>query len=274
MKKRLLFVLPILAATTAISCSGMDEDHSIVAMKNYDSVFSNTGIETVYEINADKLYNLLDNKYSFFLEIYQDSCSLCQKLEPILDEYIQNTHRQLYRLGLNSKQQIDDFYFLMEEFPSVFAEFSGTPAVYYINEGELTYSVNSNKFTSYTAFSKIADKHFYDRNLYSVSTLSGLEAYLNDINNSFIFMMDPSSSISSEVFKQIHRDIKNSSNNVLIIDSASITDENYAQICDKLGVGITDHFAIYYHDEEVRKNVNYLLDDASSLKTWLINYLV
>lgn len=273
MKKRLLFVLPILAATTAVSCSGIDEDHSIVAMKNYDSIALNLGLETAYEINSDKLYNMLDNKYSFVIEIYQETCSLCQTFAPILDEYIKNTHREFYRLGLNSKEEIESFYWLENEFPDVFSEFSGTPAVYYIDEGKLTYSVNPAKFSSYTAFSKIADKHFYDKNFYSVSSLFGLETYLHDKETSFIYMMDPTSIVSSEVYRQIHNEIKHSDKNVLIIDSASITEENYAQICAKLDVGVTDHFAIYYNGQDVKKNVNYLLDDASTLKTWITNYL-
>ena len=273
MKKRLLFVLPILASINLTSCSGIDEDHSIVVMKNYDSIKFNYGLEAAYDINGEKLYNLLDNKYSFVLEIWQDGCSLCETFNPILNDYIKSSHRQFYRLGLNTRSEVNYFNFLMDEFPDVFNEFEGTPAVYYIDEGKLTYSVSPNKFTSYTAFSKIADKHFFDKNFYSVSTLKGLEAYLIDNTSSFIYMMDPSSIVSSEVFNLIHRRIKGSDKNVLIIDSSSISDENYSQICGKLNVGITDHFAIYYNGEEVRKNVNYLLDDASSLKTWITSYL-
>ena len=274
MKNLKLFVLPLLVLMPLTSCSGIDDEHSIVPMINYDSYKNSTGRETYYEIDSEKLYNLLDNKYSFALEIYRNGCSLCETFDPILNDYIKNNHYQMYRLGLNTSSEISAFSSLINDFPNVFNDFEGTPSFYYIKEGELTYSVSPNKFTSYTAFSKIADKHFYSSSMYSVSTLQGLEYYLKDFSNSFIYMMDPTSIVSSEVFVQIHNQMKSSSRTALILDSEAIDAENYQQICDNLGVSITDHFAICYNETGVKKYVNYLIDDASFLKSWLTTYLV
>lgn len=273
MKKAKLFLLPIITALNIASCSGVDTEHSIVPMKNYESLKDNIGLDASYEIKGEQLYNMLDNKYSFILEIYQNGCSLCETLAPILDDYIKNNHYQFYRWGLNTSAEINYYYFLKEEMPELFNNFNGTPAVWFINEGSLTYSVDSNKFSSYTYFAKVADKHFDGNAIYSVSSAKGVNDFINDNEYGFIYMLDYSSITSSEVYKMIYEGKRHSNRPVLIIDSPSISDENYQQICAKFDVSITDHFAIYYNQEEVRKNVNYLQDDAQSLKTWITNYL-
>ena len=273
MKKGKLFLLPIIAVLSVTSCSGVDKEHSIVPMINYESYKDGKGLEAAYEINGEQLYNMLDNKYSFVLEIYQNSCQLCQILEPILDDYIKNNHYQFYRWGLNTKAEVDYLYFIIDEFPDVFASFKGTPSVWFFDQGNLTYAMSSNKFTSYDAFSSIAGKHFYGNKMYSVSSVNGVNYFMEDNEYGFIYMLDYTSIVSSEVFTLISEAKKQSDRPVLIIDSQSISQENYVQICAKFDVSITDHFAIYYSQDGVRKNVNYLSDDASSLKTWITSYL-
>lgn len=273
MKNSKLFVLPLLFVTSLASCSGFDAEHSIVPMLNYDSIKFNLGGETWYETDTDRLFNLIDNKYSFVLEIYQNSCIHCQEFEVHLKDYIRNNHYQFYRLGLNTSAERENFNVLTQTFPEVFENFVGTPAVYFIDQGKLTYEVSSNKFDSYAAFAKMADKHFFPNHMYSVSTIDGLNAYLEDFSSSFIYMMDPSSIVSSEIFNLIHECKKDSDKNVLMIDYSSIDDENYAQICARLNVGITDHFAIYYNEKDSRTNVDYLVDDGKSIKEWLTSYL-
>lgn len=274
MKKSFLFILPIISSFTLSSCSGIDAEHSIVPMINYDSYITNTGLENAYEIDGDLLFSMLDNKMSFVLEIYQDNCSLCQTFNPILDEYIKNTNRQFYRLPLNNS---GDWHFfedtLLKEFPDALGTFLGTPSVFLIEEGKLTYEVDYHKFSSLTAFSKIIDKHFYPSTMYSVSTVSGLQYFLRDFDNTFIYMLDYTSLISMDIFKEIYNKMKDSNKNILVIDANSITPANYLDICTYLDVNITDHFAIYRNGEEVRKNTNYVNDEGVSLKEWVINYL-
>lgn len=80
-------------------------------------------------INFDKLNNLIENKESFILEIYQDGCSHCSVFNPrfksVLNEYKVNA-KAINVSNLSEKE--------FNEFRGIFGDI-GTPTVIFIENG-------------------------------------------------------------------------------------------------------------------------------------------
>lgn len=87
-------------------------------------------------ISFDKLNDLIENKESFILEIYQDGCSHCSVFTPrfksVLKEYEVNA-KALNMSGLTEKEY--------NEFIDIFGSL-GTPTVIFIEEGAEKTKIN------------------------------------------------------------------------------------------------------------------------------------
>ena len=137
MKKILRLLLPILLVPSISACQ--DKEHSIIAIKTFDDSFN------FVELNIDQLYNLIDSKQEFILELYTSYCSHCKDLEPKLVQFSQKENNVIYRLSLDfivSQEDYDNR--LVNKYPTIFVD-EGTPQILFINNSELTYAVNSSK---------------------------------------------------------------------------------------------------------------------------------
>lgn len=275
MKKISFLFLPLLAVSSLSSCNAIDKEHAILPFINYESIVIGAEkkvdyVNYAYDITPFRLHELLDNKATFPLYLYADYCSHCNDFKPILGEYIKNTHRQFYKCTFATEEE---YNFVVKDYPEVFTNYIGTPAMLFIKDGELTYQVGNGKFSSYSAFATIVNKHFYESKQYTVNTLDGLKYYLNDYKDTFIYCYDDASLVSINLYKIIYEKmISNKDKNILIINKKEILEENYKEICDYLGFHIDEIFAIYKQGEEEIKTADYTVDDGIKMKEFLISY--
>ena len=166
-----IFFLSILVPSIS-ACQ--DTAHSIVALK--------TGGENYLEINCsvDQVINLIESKQQFVLECFSPTCSHCENLKPLLEKYVKNSDSIIYKLDLSTLENEEAFNEkLHDKYTDVFPN-SYVPAIRFIKDGHLTYEVNSNKFSSYTALSNIMKKHFISSNFYIVDNPTDFNIYLGE----------------------------------------------------------------------------------------------
>ena len=275
MKKIKFLFLPLLAISSLSSCNQIDKEHSILPFLNYDSkaigADSNEDyLKYTYEITPFRLHELLDHQATFPLYLYGEYCIHCNNFKPILGQYIKNTHRQFYKCTFKTEEE---YNFVVNDYPEVFKNYTGTPSMLFIKDGELTYQVANTKFQSYEAFATIVKKHFYEGNLYTIDSLDGLKYYLNDYKDTFIYCYDDASNVSIEIFKTIYdKMLNNKSQNLLILNKNEILEENYKDICDYLELHIDDIFAINVTNGELTKTADYTADGGKLLKDYLATY--
>ena len=273
--KKIVVILPALLMCTLTACDTVDKQHAVIAPINYDAQKFKKGIECTFELNPYNLYDMLENKESFVIEFYRTSCSSCVSFQPVLEQYINASNYQWYRLNTDLPQADRDFFIdvVMKDFSSVLGGLEAVPTVYFIKDGELSYELNSNKFSSYTAFSKIANRHFIKSSLYTVSTLSGLYEFIKDKQNAVLYVFDNTSAVSLDVYKTIYSKAAGKSNPVVILYRNQMVSGAYYTIMDALGRGYTDNFACLIENGEIKKTVDYSFDDGASFKEYITSYL-
>ena len=275
MKKIKFLFLPLLAISSLSGCNQIDKEHSILPFLNYDSKAIGTNsnedyLKYTYEITPFRLHELLDHQATFPLYLYGEHCIHCNNFKPILGQYIKNTHRQFYKCTFKTEEE---YNFVVNDYPEVFKNYTGTPSMLFIKDGELTYQVANTKFQSYEAFATIVKKHFYEGNLYTIDSLDGLKYYLNDYKDTFIYCYDDASNVSIEIFKTIYdKMLNNKSQNLLILNKNEILEENYKDICDYFELHIDDIFAINVTNGELTKTADYTADGGELLKDYLATY--
>ena len=273
--RKFVILLPVIMMSALTACDSVDKQHAVNAPINYDAKLYKTGTAAAFEIDPYILYNMLENKESFVIEFYRPSCSMCQTFEPILAEYINNTNYQWYRFNTNLNAEDMDFFeeVVIKEYPDTLGKLDSVPTVYYIKDGVLSYEIDFHKFTSYTAFAKIANKHFIKSSLYTVSTYDGLTDFIRDKQNAVLYVFDNTSSTSLDVYKTIYSKSQGKSNPVLILYKNQMNFENYAKIMDELGFSYTDLFASLIEDGKINKTVDYIIDDGAAFKEYITSYL-
>ena len=275
MKKIKLLFFPAVLVCCLSSCSTIDKEHSILPLLNYEvSVIGADNdrdyLDFAYEITPFRLHELLDHEASFPLYVYGEYCSHCENFKPILGKYIKNTKRQFYKCTFATEEE---YNFVVKDYPEIFANYVGTPAMFFIEQGKLTYQVANGKFASYNAFATIVNKHFFSGNIYTVNSLEGLRYYLNDYKNTFIYCYDDASDVSIELYKTIYEKMKgNEKRDVLILNKNEISDVNYQAICDYLDFYVDDIFAMYIDGDKQEKTADYTVNDGIVLKNFLANY--
>ena len=273
--KKILVFLPVVLLSSLTACGGVDTAHAVASPINYDAKIYKTGVEAAFEIGPYALYDMLNNKESFVIEFYSPTCGSCQVFEPVLSEYINKTNFQWYRFNTRMNKEDEEFFIdvVMEEHKDTLGGLDSVPSVYYIKEGKLSYEVNYQKFSSYTAFSKIANKHFIRSSMYTVSTLKGLESYLCDYKDTVLYVYDNTSTVSNDVYQTIYSKSQGKRNSVIILYKNSMKQEDYMEISTKLGHNYTDNFACLIEGGEIKKTVDYTSDGGASFKEYITSYL-
>lgn len=92
MKKILISLLSLLLIT-------------IIAMLLYSKLFKVE--KPLYtKINVEQLKDMNKEKKDFALYLYQDNCTGCKKMKPIINEYIKENQSKIYGLDVNNKDNI------------------------------------------------------------------------------------------------------------------------------------------------------------------------
>lgn len=264
MQKRLILLIPLILAPCLSACQ--DKEHSVIAIKTSDENFH------FVELDPDQTKNIIASKQGFALECYTDYCVHCKSLEPLLKKYIEKSNNVIYRLNFGQFEDSEDFHKqLGDVYPNIFKETS-VPQLLFIKDGELTYEVNSNKFSSYTALEKILNKHFITSNITMITSLDALKEYEKSNSKYVSFMYDTSDNRSLEMSTShiVNSDIASSKKPIVLINKASF-DENLADLLSYFNTSIIT-FASYKNGDEI-KTIDYTNEDGGSQLDNLISNL-
>ena len=59
------------------------------------------------EINTEELKKKLKNKDKFVVYLYQDNCSGCKRMKPIINEYIKEDKGEVFAIDVNKSENIE-----------------------------------------------------------------------------------------------------------------------------------------------------------------------
>lgn len=261
MKKYFLSLLSIMLVPTLSACQ--DKANSIITIKTIDDSF------TYIELKYEQLCNLIDSKQEFILETYSPTCSHCAELGPLLDKYSQSKDALYYRINMydlymDEEKNVE----LMNKYPAIFKE-DYVPTVKYIKDANLTYQVNENKFSSYTALSKIMDKHVLASNITMINSLYSLREYETKTNTYVACIYDLENKGSLDIVKSsiINKSVAESKKPIVLLNKAS-----FAGSFDDLKdfyMATNDTFAAYVQNGSTIKTTAYLNDDGLELNSYI-----
>ncbi len=256
------FSLPLLFALVPSISACQDTRHSIVAINN---VGSNYG---VVEITRTGLLNLLASKQQFIFEQYSPTCSHCDDLKPLLEKYARRQKKVIYRcdmFGL-SKEDYEEHY--QGPYPDIFTGLY-VPRIQFVNDGKLTYEVNSAKFETYYGLTKIMDKHFFSSNIYMVQNEEDFLKFKNSHRNYLFYMYDQEDELSAKLAATyiINNEIAKAKKPVVLLNYITYTG-NINTIYDMFNVDYYA-FASLVQNNEITKTIDYSTADGSELNNLL-----
>lgn len=122
-----------------------------------ESMYNNQTEEVFVDLTTFEEYQKLrDDKKSFAIYVYEESCYGCIKFSPILIEYLKSENLKIYRIDVSIAKSKDS---------PIKKEMEGTPAVFIFSEGEyITFLDSHNKkhteaFKTPTAFGEWFTKY-------------------------------------------------------------------------------------------------------------------
>ena len=92
---------------------------------------SNSNVIT--DIDYSKLEEMIDNKESFILEIFQTGCSHCEEFSPRFRAVLKTNDKEAYSLNLYNMTEEET-----KKFSELTTSVSGTPTVLYFEDGKET----------------------------------------------------------------------------------------------------------------------------------------
>ena len=92
----------------------------------------NNNSKYLQELSLKELYNKVENKETFILEISQDGCSHCAAFNPVFKKVLEEHKVTAYYLN-TSKMSETEYYNFLENFND--NESLGTPTVIFISNG-------------------------------------------------------------------------------------------------------------------------------------------
>ena len=99
----------------------------------------NNGSNYLKEVSLSELYNKVENKETFILELSQDGCGHCAAFNPVFKEVLANYQITAYYLNIGKISE-NDYYKFLEDFNN--NESLGTPTVMFFTEGHEKTSMN------------------------------------------------------------------------------------------------------------------------------------
>ena len=252
MKKLLLTIFPILLLPTLSACQ--DKEHSIVVINAGDNS------SFIIELKPAELENLIESKQQFTLVSYSPTCVHCKDLEPKIEKYTSSTKKSIYRIDLTQDGGAD----LIAKYPNIYPD-SSVPRISYIANGDTTYSVNSNKFSSYTALSNIMNKHYLSSNITLVSEMNWLREYVEHHQNyiAISYNLNDLDSLKTANDYLITREFAEAKKDVVLINYALFA-ENSAEI-RQLFNAESDSFIHLTKDYSKIKTIDYKSADGKEI---------
>ncbi len=267
MKKILFIAVPLLLAPTLTACQ--DIEHSVPYIEAYEEQYE--------ELNYDHLCQLVDYKVPFVLELYSPFCSHCLDLKEILDKYVAKTHQLIYRFDTSKyddEEKKYEYQKLQEKYPTIFTS-NYVPEIYYFKNGEITYEVNSNKFSSYTGLSKIMKNHYINSKISKLATYDGWNKYQENHDSYFVYEMDYDEiSLTNLTNIILNNEVVNAKKDILIINKNDFSDDSLKTINQAYGLeNPTSLYAFEVNNKKVVSYDEYHLNEATNLINLINDYI-
>ena len=244
MKKILFFILPILIAPSISACQ--DKAHSIVP------IHVMSGETKGIEINGSEFAYLVESGQPFAMEFYSPYCSHCEDLRPNLEKYMDETKNLIYRFDLTklTKEETDNF---TSKYPDILPD-TYVPALRFVKNGKLTYSVDGNKFNSYKSLRQILNQHFLSSHVNIVSSKETFEEYLKLKDSYLIYNYNLDNLKSVEIASKhlITTEFTNKNMPVLLVNSKEFVDNSFDSVKQFYSTDI-DSFVALVSDQKVTK---------------------
>lgn len=253
MKKSCLSL--ILIAPLLLGCSPVPGKYKNNAIINFDNVLNNN---KQYDITTDRLINLIDNSFVnvFF---YSSTCAPCESAVAMLERYERENDILIYHYDINNA----NYNTLLNRY-DFFGSNINYPCVMLIEKEELKYEISEDKFSSYANFETIMDNHLLMNNLYTLSSNISLSNYLQEKDESLIFVYD-SLEESPLIFfdENIANSLNKNSKNILLLDRNYCETSVFSSLFNYFGVEENITAFIGYYDEETKRFADYMTDDKS-----------
>lgn len=90
----------------------------------------NTEVALYKNISTNEIQKMIENDESFIVYMYQKSCPSCEKIRPIINEYIRNSNNEIFAVDINSDENKN---YLLQDL-----NIQGTPTVIFYSNGNET----------------------------------------------------------------------------------------------------------------------------------------
>lgn len=249
-RKNLLFCLfPILLS----SCGQNVNNTHILRNGNLYKQNINEFEETIIHTSFENISSIIENEEGALLLLYSNECEPCNKLKPILKEYISNNKSMVY--GIEVEQDNDEIKKMMQsEYSSLFFQngILTTPSMYVVGQNLITKIPNSRMENGIMLNNAMNDYVFYS-NVYSFTNKDKYLSMVNDKKeNGFMsILIDRNKKDLMTSYKNIIKDkIFNSKNDIALLDINDF-DENFI----KNNFNIDDliyPLGIYYSKDNIK----------------------
>ena len=139
--------------------TGCGKSGDIPLLCNSDFILYQTMSENhlFYTPSFEEFNNLYNSNLNYIIFFTEPGCSACQSFDPIIKEYIQNSHQFVVKVDGEDKYKIQN------EYKEKFFPDSGilTPSIFIKENGDNFYNVNYSKYMqTYNAFSRHMESRY------------------------------------------------------------------------------------------------------------------
>lgn len=90
----------------------------------------NSDVALYKVISTETAQEMIDKNETFILYLYQKNCASCRQVKPIINDYIRNTHNEIFAIDINADENKN--YIIQD------LNIQGTPTVIFYNSGKET----------------------------------------------------------------------------------------------------------------------------------------
>lgn len=118
----------------------------------------NSDVVLYENISTESLKEMINEKQTFILYLYQKNCMSCKQVKPIINEYIRKSNKSIFAIDINYDENKN--YILQD------LNVQGTPTLIFYNQGKETSRFNS-IFTEKEFSEKLEEFNYIERNFYN-----------------------------------------------------------------------------------------------------------
>lgn len=263
--KKTLLMLGLVASLSLNGCSNTNNGTYVindldlyVEKDNQDFTFSPR------RIIGDDFLSKINNKESFILYFNSRYCATCK----LVDEYFHTFLRNYNYLIYSFSAQASDFHYISDLYPDYF---DVTPKVMFFNDGELTLTLSSSRYTSYRLFESAMVEFAHKSNMYTATSYNAISQFFSNNSNFNLIFVNPDNQYYDVYINDIYDLLISYFSPTLILDLTLLEEElvNTLYTNFNLNRRIETYFLTY--TKQSITNYNYSLENDLEI---LINKLM